>query len=76
MTFGFSCKAGKFRKDEVSWEDPVVADVRKVREALLAEAGYDLNELSRRLREKQALSGRSVVSRSPRLAKDSVSASG
>ena len=50
----------------VGWEDPIVAEVRKVRENLLAEAGYDLDELSRRLREKQTASGRTVVVRSPR----------
>ena len=60
----------KDKHDGVSWEDPVVAEVRKVREAILAEAGYDLYELSRRLREEQALSARPVVSRSPRLPQD------
>ena len=58
------------KDDEVFWKDPVVAEVRKVREAMLAEAGYDLYELSRRLREEQALSARPVVSRSPRLPQD------
>ena len=52
------------KDDETRWEDPIVGEVRKVREALYAESGYDLYELSRRLREKQALSGRPVVSRS------------
>ena len=60
----------KDKNDEAPWEDPVVAEVRKVRETLYSEAGYDLYELSRRLREEQALSGRPVVSRSPRLPQD------
>jgi hypothetical protein len=51
-------------------EDPIVAEVRKARESLYAEAGYDLYELSRRLRKKQELSGRQIVSRSPRSAAD------
>jgi len=54
------------KDDEALWEDPIVSEVRKVREALYAESGYNLYELSRRLRERQALSGRPVVSRSPR----------
>lgn len=52
------------KKDETPWEDPIVAEVRRAREALYAEAGYDLYELSRRLREEQALSGRPVVTHS------------
>ena len=59
----------KRRKDKATWKDPIVAEVRKVREALYAESGYDLHELSRRLREEQALSGRHVVTRSPRRSK-------
>jgi len=51
------------RDNQAAWEDPIVAEVRKVREALYEESGYNLYELSRRLREKQALSGRVVVSR-------------
>lgn len=56
----------KEKDDEAPWEDPIVGEVRRVRETLYAESGYDLYELSRRLREKQALSGRPVVSLSSR----------
>ena len=58
------------RNDDAPWEDPIVAEVRKVREALYAEAGYDLYQLSRRLREEQARSGRPVVTRPPRSPQD------
>jgi hypothetical protein len=56
----------ELEKDEFTWEDPIVAEVRKVREILYAKAGYDLFELCRRLREEQVLSGRSVVTHEPR----------
>jgi hypothetical protein len=45
------------------WRDPIVADVRRVREPLFAAAGYDIREFCRRLREKQARSGHHVVAR-------------
>ena len=35
-------------------DDPIVAEVRAVREALFAEAGYDLDEFVRRVRAAQA----------------------
>ena len=38
------------------WRDPIVAEVRAAREALYAEAGYDIHELCRRLQEKQKAS--------------------
>jgi len=47
------------------WEDPIVAEVRKAREALFAAAGYDLEELCRRLNEQQQREGRRPVTRSP-----------
>ncbi len=45
------------------WRDPIVAEVRRAREALFAAAGYDLREFCRRMREKQSVSGRRVVTR-------------
>lgn len=42
-------------------QDPIVAEVRQAREALFAEAGYDIHEFCRRLSEKQAASGHPVV---------------
>ncbi len=53
------------RAEEV-WLDPIVAEVRAAREALLAEAGYDLHTLCENLRARQAQVGRQVVRREPR----------
>jgi hypothetical protein len=47
------------------WHDPIVAEVRRVREELFAAAGRDIHEFCRRLREKQARSGHQIVTRSP-----------
>ena len=44
------------------WHDPIVAEIRQVREDLFAEAGQDLREFCRRLREQQDQSGHQVVS--------------
>jgi len=51
------------------WEDPIVAEVRKAREKLFAAAGYDLEELCRRLNEQQQREGRRTVIRPPRMPK-------
>ena len=51
------------------WEDPIVAEVRKAREKLFAAAGYDLDELCRRLNEQQQCEGRRTVTRPPRMRK-------
>ena len=52
------------------WEDPIVAEVRSAREALFAAAGYNLEELSRRLREEQLAAGRTAVILPPRSANE------
>lgn len=52
------------------WRDPIVAEVRRVREELFAAAGYDIREFCRRLREKQAKSGHHVVRRAPQAKPD------
>lgn len=49
--------------DTGPWRDPIVAEVRKVREALFAAAGYDVHEFCRRLRERQETSGHPLVRR-------------
>ena len=49
-------------------EDPIVAEVRAVRDALFAEAGYDLGEFVRRVRVAQAGSNHAVVTLPPKLA--------
>ena len=51
------------------WADPIVAEIRAAREALLADAGYDLHVLCERLREKQVAAGRKIVRREPRRVK-------
>ena len=48
------------------WRDPIVAEVRAAREALFAEAGYDIHEFCRRARAAQARSGHPVVTRRSR----------
>ena len=55
------------------WLDPIVAEVREAREALFAEANYDIYEFCRRLSDRQAGSGHPVVKRdgsSPRVHPD------
>lgn len=47
-------------------DDPIVAEVRAVREALFAEAGYDLDEFVRRVRAAQARSNHAVVTLPPK----------
>jgi hypothetical protein len=49
-----------------TWEDPIVAEVRRIREQLFADAGYDLDEFVRRLRLQEATSGHPVVTCPPR----------
>ena len=53
-------------KEQELWRDPIVAEVRQVRESLFAAAGYDIREFCRRLREEQVTSGHPVVTRPPR----------
>jgi hypothetical protein len=45
------------------WQDPIVAEVRQAREALFAEANYDIYEFCRRLSARQEASGHPVVRR-------------
>jgi hypothetical protein len=45
------------------WRNPIVAEVRKVREALFAESNYDIHEFCRRLADRQASSGHPIVKR-------------
>ena len=51
------------------WEDPIVAEVRKVREAHAAKFSYDLLAIYRDLKEQEKRSGRTFVSYSPRYCK-------
>ncbi len=41
--------------------DPIVAEVRAIRDELAAQCGYDIKEIFRKLREQQAESGLKYV---------------
>ena len=41
-------------REPKAWEDPIVAEVRRARERIFAECGYDLDKLAERLRESEA----------------------
>jgi hypothetical protein len=47
------------------WRDPIVAEVRQIREALFAESNYDIHEFCRHLADRQASSGHPIVKRPP-----------
>ena len=49
-------------------DDPIVAEVRAIRDKLAAECGYDIEEIFRRVRKRQAASGLEYVSPPPRRA--------
>ena len=53
------------------WHDPILAEVRQVREALFAEANYDIHEFCRRLSARQTGSGHPVVKRGSTSIQDS-----
>lgn len=42
-------------------DDPIVAEVRAIRETLFAEAGYDLEEFGRQIRASEAAEGLTSV---------------
>ena len=44
-------------------EDPIVEEIRRIKREHAARYGYDIRRMVRALREKQAASGRVVVSR-------------
>ena len=48
------------------WEDPIVEETRKLRDAYAAQFGYDLEALFRDLKAREEASGREVISLSPR----------
>jgi hypothetical protein len=43
------------------WTDPVVEEIHKIREKMLAEVGGDTAKLMAKIRENQATSGRVIV---------------
>ena len=52
--------------DRTMRDDPIVAEVRAVRDKLAAECGYDIKEIFQRVREQQAKSGLNYVRYPPR----------
>lgn len=48
-------------------DDPIVAEVRKIRDRHAAKFNYDLDAIYRDLKEKEEASGRSYVQYPPRL---------
>jgi hypothetical protein len=51
------------------WEDPIVAEVRKIREAHAAQFSYDLRAIFQDLKQQEQASGRVFVSYPPRRAR-------
>ncbi len=49
-----------------SWTDPIVAEIRRVREKHAAKFGYDLKAIYKDLKAKEASSGRKYVRYEPR----------
>lgn len=48
------------------WEDPIVEEIRKIREAHAAEYNYDSRAIFRALKEAEIASGHKVVRLPPR----------
>lgn len=48
------------------WKDPIVEEVRKVRETHAAQFGFDLRAIYQALKEEEAASGRNYVSLPPK----------
>ncbi len=57
-------------------DDPIVAEVRAIRDKLAAECDYDVDKIVRRIRQRQAESGREYVSHPPRRVTSRVDAAG
>jgi len=45
----------------MAWQDPIVEEVRKARDAYAKQFNYDLDAIYRDLKEKESQSGRQVV---------------
>jgi hypothetical protein len=48
----------------MTWSDPIVDEVRRIRDAYAARFNYDLHAIYRDLKEQEKRSGRKVVARS------------
>ena len=51
---------------ETPWEDPVVKEVREIRDRIAAEHNYDVRAIGRYYQQKQARAARKLVTRPPR----------
>ena len=57
-------------------DDPIVAEVRAIRDKLAAECNYDVDKIVRRIRQREAESGREYVSHPPRRVTPRIDAAG
>ena len=48
------------------WHDPIVEEIRRIRDEHAKKFNYDLHAICEDFRKRQLLSGRTVVSRPPR----------
>lgn len=49
----------------MNWSDPVIDEIRRIREEYAASHGHDLQRILRDLQEKEKASGRKIVMRGP-----------
>jgi hypothetical protein len=55
-----------WRETEMNWEDPIVKEVREIRDQLSAEHGNDIRALCKYLQERELHESRNLVTRKPR----------
>jgi len=48
------------------WHDPIVEEIRRIREEYAGRFGYDLQAIHRDLKQREQASGRKVVALTPR----------
>jgi len=48
------------------WEDPIVAEIHRIREQIAARHNYDLHAICQAMREQEKTGGREVVTLPPR----------
>lgn len=51
---------------DMQHDDPIVAEVRRIREQIAAEFDFDLNAIFDEMRRRQETSGRNYITREPR----------
>ncbi len=52
--------------EENKWEDPIVKEVRDIRDRIAADHRYDIRAIGRYYQQKQARAARKLVTRQPR----------